>query len=607
MREAIDTVRKDDEFVILEDNVSGTYAVARWSADTAAWICEDGAPSRITPTHWHPLVQERHRAHSLEDIGSFRPVAATQPSSWLSRHVFPRFASGRTAAQHLHAVNGASPQPGPKGAPGTVAAMLRDIKRVSDTVKTALATMISTAAQPGAPSDIRRARRWLKIALIAACLVAVAAGWWLYRSEIANHVEMTIPPATLAGDDLAQIKQVLQQERDKAEKLARELATAWRELEMRAVLRRKASDEASQAQQAAERTAVELQQAAQQERDKVETLTRDLAAARREIETQTATARTAGSEAAQAKEAAERSEATAPQALQEERARADALARDLDTARREIEALTAAASAARGETAQVREDAMRTAQELQRSQQQERERADTLARDLAAVRREIEAQVAASGKSGDEATRLQQAAERAAAELRQALQQTEASAAAYQESLAQERARNRGLEEQLAARRDATPGRGRNVTASLSDTPVPTQAPATDKPATAPLPTSGKPVMEAAAVDDKPATMAAQRTAPEAPGNPEALRLLARASLLLSQGNIVAARTVLDRAAETGSALALFALAETYDPIILAAWGTFGTQGDAAKARELYARALAGGVQEARDRLNALR
>jgi TPR repeat protein len=101
--------------------------------------------------------------------------------------------------------------------------------------------------------------------------------------------------------------------------------------------------------------------------------------------------------------------------------------------------------------------------------------------------------------------------------------------------------------------------------------------------------------------------MAARLTAPEAPGNPEALRLMVRASLLLSQGNIGAARTVLDRAAETGSAPALFALAETYDPLILAAWGTMGTQGDAAKARELYTKALASGVQEARDRLDALR
>jgi hypothetical protein len=300
------------------------------------------------------------------------------------------------------------------------------------------------AAPTEAPTDTPRARHWLKIVPLAACLVAVAAGWWL-RGEVASPVAMTIAPATGTGDDVAPVNQALQQERDKAEKLARELTTAWRELRSQAV----------------------------------------------------------------------------------------ALA------------------------------------------------------DSAAQRQEL-------------------------TDLRQALQQTERQSEAYRESLAQERAHNRGLDEQPAARRDTTPGRGRNAMASLSDTPVP--APTTDKPATAPLAASGKPVIAAAAVDDKPATITARSTAPEvrvtapeAPGNPEALRLMARASLLLSQGNIVAARTVLDRAAETGSALALFALAETYDPIILAAWGTFGTQGDAAKARELYARAFAGGVQEANDRLNALR
>jgi hypothetical protein len=309
------------------------------------------------------------------------------------------------------------------------------------------ATMATRPTAPTeAPTDTPRARHWLKIVPLAACLVAVAAGWWL-RGEVASPIAMAIASATGAGDDVAPVNQALQQERDKAEKLARELTTAWRELRSQAV----------------------------------------------------------------------------------------ALA------------------------------------------------------DSAAQRQEL-------------------------TDLRQALQQTERQSEAYRESLAQERARNRGLDEQLAARRDTTPSRGRNAMASLSDTPVPTPAPTTDKPATAPLAASGKPVIAAAAVDNKPATMAArvtapeaQRTAPEAPGNPEALRLMARASLLLSQGNIVAARTVLDRAAETGSAPALFALAETYDPIILATWGTFGTQGDTAKARELYAKAFAGGVQEANDRLNALR
>jgi TPR repeat protein len=82
--------------------------------------------------------------------------------------------------------------------------------------------------------------------------------------------------------------------------------------------------------------------------------------------------------------------------------------------------------------------------------------------------------------------------------------------------------------------------------------------------------------------------------------------LIVRARALLGQGNIGAARIVLERAAETGSALASFTLAETYDPAILSTWKTFGTRGDAKKARELYAKAQAGGIQYAKDRLDAL-
>jgi hypothetical protein len=190
------------------------------------------------------------------------------------------------------------------------------------------------------------------------------------------------------------------------------------------------------------------------------------------------------------------------------------------------------------------------------------------------------------------------------AEVKQALKQTERQSAAYGDLLALERARNQGFAEQLAARRDTTPGQSRYVTANPLSTPDLTKPPATDKSAISQLPMSNKPEIPAG---DKPATVAARATAPEALGEPELARLISRASLLLSQGNIGTARIVLERAAETGSAPALFALAETYDPTSLEAWGTFGTQGNVAKARELYAKAFASGVQEAADRLNALR
>ena len=102
---------------------------------------------------------------------------------------------------------------------------------------------------------------------------------------------------------------------------------------------------------------------------------------------------------------------------------------------------------------------------------------------------------------------------------------------------------------------------------------------------------------------DKPA----RPTEPEATGNPELVRLMARASLLLSQGNVGTARIVLERATETGSAPALFALAETYDPTTLAAWGTFGRKEMSPRHGNSMPRRLPAAYWRRTDRLNALR
>jgi TRAP-type uncharacterized transport system substrate-binding protein len=107
----------------------------------------------------------------------------------------------------------------------------------------------------------------------------------------------------------------------------------------------------------------------------------------------------------------------------------------------------------------------------------------------------------------------------------------------------------------------------------------------------------------------KQTTVAVARDGPRAnsgDSSGNAARLIARASALLAQGNIIAARDVLGRAAETGSAQASFTLAETYDPLILPKWGVYGTRGDPTKARELYAKAQAGGIEEAKARFEAL-
>jgi len=84
-------------------------------------------------------------------------------------------------------------------------------------------------------------------------------------------------------------------------------------------------------------------------------------------------------------------------------------------------------------------------------------------------------------------------------------------------------------------------------------------------------------------------------------------RLLARANALLRQADISGARPLLEHAREHGSARAAFMLAETYDARVLKSWGARGISGDLAKARELYEWAQAGGIGDAKERIEALK
>ena len=57
--DAIDLIESAprNQFVILQDErkVSDVYEIARWSTERGGWICNDGEPIQITPTHWLPI------------------------------------------------------------------------------------------------------------------------------------------------------------------------------------------------------------------------------------------------------------------------------------------------------------------------------------------------------------------------------------------------------------------------------------------------------------------------------------------------------------------------------------------------------------------------
>jgi hypothetical protein len=86
----------------------------------------------------------------------------------------------------------------------------------------------------------------------------------------------------------------------------------------------------------------------------------------------------------------------------------------------------------------------------------------------------------------------------------------------------------------------------------------------------------------------------------------EVAMLVQRGKDFIATGDLVAARVLLQRAAESDDAEAAFALAATYDPLVLRELKVYGIAADAELARTWYERAKHLGSAEAPRRLNAL-
>jgi hypothetical protein len=84
-------------------------------------------------------------------------------------------------------------------------------------------------------------------------------------------------------------------------------------------------------------------------------------------------------------------------------------------------------------------------------------------------------------------------------------------------------------------------------------------------------------------------------------------QILAVAERFVATGDVLAARAMLQERAGTGEPRALFALAETYDPHMLASWSAGDAEPSVTYARFLYEAARRGGIAEAQTRIEALR
>jgi TPR repeat protein len=266
-----------------------------------------------------------------------------------------------------------------------------------------------------------------------------------------------------------------------------------------------------------------------------------------------------------------------------------ALKTELLAVRRDLEANAALLSKANDEANHLK----KTADTLNTTLQDELKKSAALTSELTSARRDVESATAFARKAGDEAARLQRSLDSANATLRV------------------EREKSDALADNLADARHAQETKtlpvnnvGRDTIGSTraSDAKNPEAEQEAKKQATEANPSNKVVMAKPSAVTSMPT----QSGNSDAKLDSETSHLIARAQLLLSQGNINGARAVLERAIEMGSSKASFVIAETYDPAILPRWNVYGTRGDIAKAREYYAKAADGGNEEAKGRLRSL-
>jgi hypothetical protein len=204
---------------------------------------------------------------------------------------------------------------------------------------------------------------------LAAARKEVDARSALLAAAHAEVLRMAETDKTLAADQ----KEALANQRNRADALARELASLRAEL-----------DKAQMAGPKALEAETKQKQALDQEREKAENLTRELSSVRADLDTVRAAAVKAAQDAAAAK-------IEQDQAFGKERDKAEALGSELAAARKEVDARSALLAAVHAEIMKMAQTDKTLLADQKQILASERERADALARELASTRGELDA------------------------------------------------------------------------------------------------------------------------------------------------------------------------------------------------------------------------
>jgi len=552
MRNAIGTAPKNQEPIIIEDEVTEAFEKVSWSS-AGYWANESGEPTEITPTHWRALplylrVQnpdldtnldaDRTRLDFLVGQVSTRLHPAEQCSRRPRRWIFLAIAIGVGGiALGAHPDIRSSPY------------VQHSAARLSDwrlTFQKALASLFQRDGRKPLPLETPQQ--------------STTSQDSIRRSALEDDgIAKSSTHLTMASD--------FQRQQHEIAALKEQLDAARRDVKVMAAQASEPKQRVDQLNKAIEAALAQLQQ----QRQAADALTTELNVAHRNLQTNV-------EQLADSKKNAE----TTASELRREQGKAKALSAELSNARSELEGISAQACRANEET-----DFLKSAKEsITTDLQQERQRTVALTNDVVENLGKYE-------RANSEATEAQNTITKLAAELKTERQKSAALETQINTARKDAAAQSRKTGEAPSANNYSD----RKATQVIDSENVP--------PTTSSFPSSAE-AGEATSAGSK--AIPTQPRAPAQPNvNPEASRLLARANGLLLQGSITEARIVLDRAAEMGSAQASFVIAETYDPHILSNWKTVGTRPNVAAAREFYLKAAAGGVVEAKNRLESLR
>jgi hypothetical protein len=326
----IETAPKNEESIILVDDKLGIYEVAHWSAARSDWVREEGGPIRITPTHWMEPNASWISASNRLRAGPGRA----------RRRVRRVLYAGVCATLAVIVVSYSGKFLGPLKTSLVEAVPLSQGWAIATaSLRDGIATVENALRQRKQMTELEPPKR--DVAAAGADIEIPLPTSVFVQHGTRDHAAASDPasarkePDVRTAIDLIDPQNGLDYERQRGDALFRELALARHEIEARSA----AASIADLTAQIAQAAATDQKNAYEKERQRSESLTRDLESAREEVEAlqaRVASAVAAHTEAEQSVHVARALAAAEKQAHEQERQRADALTRDLASAKRDL-------------------------------------------------------------------------------------------------------------------------------------------------------------------------------------------------------------------------------------------------------------------------------